>query len=184
VKTNLEIRTQRLTLEPLEPHHADVLLDGLRDERLYEFIDDAPPESVDVLRSRYARLACGKAPDRPEAWLNWAVRESFTDRYTGFVQATITDSRSALIAYLLFPFAWGNGYAREAVAAMIHHLRSTHEVTTFKATVDPRNKRSIAVLQALGFVQFECRKGAAQIRGVVADELDFLLDGNRPWGQS
>src|SRR5207249_414216 len=118
----LEIKTPRLVLEPLEVSHADELYDGLRDERLYEFIDSDPPESRERLRTRYAKLASRRSPDGTEAWLNWAIRECRTDRYVGFVQATVNASRSALIAYVLFHSAWGNGYGREAVAALIRQL--------------------------------------------------------------
>jgi RimJ/RimL family protein N-acetyltransferase len=174
----LAIETPRLVLEPLEETHAEVLFEGLCDERLYEFIDHDPPASMENLRTRYAKLAGRRSPDGTEAWLNWAVREMRTERYVGFVQATVNSSRLALIAYLLFHPAWGNGYGREAVSAMIQQLHEKQAVTTFRATVDPRNQRSMALLQALSFALFEHRKGTARVHGAVADELEYRLDGN------
>jgi len=143
--------TLRLTLEPIEPTHADALFDDLRDHRLYEFIDDEPPESVAGLRSRFAKLATRKSPDGVETWLNWAVRRVNDARYVGYVQATIGLNQPAQIAYVFFRKAWGNGYAREAVAGMLEHLRKSFGITVFRAHVDTRNLRSISLLEALSF---------------------------------
>jgi ribosomal-protein-alanine N-acetyltransferase len=169
------LRTSRLRLEPIQPHHADALIAGLGDKRLYEFIDDQPPESVETLRRRFADLATQCSPDGTQAWLNWAIWACDEARYVGNVQSTILGNRLAQIAYVLFRDAWGWGYAREAVAAMLSHLGEHWKVHTFQATVDPRNNRSIAVLLALGFSHVRCQAGAGRIRGAIVDESEYLL---------
>jgi len=141
------------------------------------FIDDNPPESLDSLRARYARLSSRRSPDGTEAWLNWAVRVVCPGNYVGLVQATVTASLSALIAYVMLYAAWGNGYGREAVAAMVEHLLKNCGVSTFCALVDARNQPSIALLRALGFTFDQHRTGAALLHGDVADELEFRLEG-------
>jgi [ribosomal protein S5]-alanine N-acetyltransferase len=83
--------------------------------------------------------------------LNWSIWARDEVRYVGFVQATWLPDRSALIAYRLVRDAWGKGYAREAATAMLAHMRIAWDVSEFIATVDARNKRSIATLEALGF---------------------------------
>ncbi len=84
-------------------------------------------------------------------WLNWAIKLVDERRYLGYVQATVYTDRSADIAYVLFYSAWGHGYAREAVRAMLDHLRLCYEVRVVRARTDCRNVRSIAVLKALEF---------------------------------
>jgi ribosomal-protein-alanine N-acetyltransferase len=162
-------------MEPLEESHAAELFDGLRDELLYEFIGDQPPTGVDALRERYRRLATRTSPDGEEGWLNWALRTRATERSIGWTQATIHPDRSAHVAYVLFREAWGHGYAREAVAAMIAHLRDEWSVTRVRATVDTRNRRSIALLEALGFERGAVRIDAEVIRGALADEVEYEL---------
>lgn len=171
----MPIPTTRLHLRPLEPIHAQHLFDGLQDERLYEFISAEPLESIESLRARYERLAKRKSPDGREDWLNWAVWSIAVARYIGFVQATVRADGVADVAYVLFPDVWGQGLGREAVAAMVRHVRDHYAVTTFRALVDPRNARSIALLLSLGFTQAGYRVGADQIRGVRADECEYLL---------
>lgn len=145
------LRTVRLRLEPLEEAHADLLFDGLRDEALYEFIDEAPPRDAEALRERYRRWTSRASPDGRQAWLNWALWSLPAGRFVGWVQATVHPDCAADIAYVLFRGAWGQGYAREAVAALIGHLREDWKVNTVRASVDARNRRSIALLEALGF---------------------------------
>jgi [ribosomal protein S5]-alanine N-acetyltransferase len=143
--------TPRLRLEPLEERHADVLFDGLRDELLYEFIDEAPPASLQALRERYRRLATRHSPDGSAHWLNWAVFAEAEQRYVGYVQATIAQDRPAQIGYVIFRGAWGRGYASEAVGRILRDLRETWRCADVKAVVDVRNGRSISLLQRLGF---------------------------------
>jgi ribosomal-protein-alanine N-acetyltransferase len=169
------LSTSRLRLVPLEPAHADPLFEGLRDDRLYEFIPDRPPESVEGLRARYELLVGRSSPDGAESWLNWAVWAIQDSRYIGYVQATVRGDKTADIAYVLFRDAWANGFGREAVAAMAAHLRDFYGVTSLRAVVDPRNARSVRLLQALGFEQTGYRAGADRIRGVPADECDYTL---------
>jgi RimJ/RimL family protein N-acetyltransferase len=169
------VETSRLILERLDPAHAEILFAGLCDEQLYEFIDAVPPDSVAALRSRYERLAAGASPDAREIWLNWVIQVRFEDRYAGFVQATIAEDRSADIAYVLLRSFWGFGYGLEAVTAMINHLRNEHGIGVFRATVDPRNIRSISLLEKLGFKRIAHRKNCATIKGTAADECEYAL---------
>jgi len=159
----------------MTPAHAEALFAGLRDEQLYEFIDDEPPASASTLRSRLEKWAAGKSPDGSEAWLNWAVRVGDTGRYVGTVQATLKSDFSAELAFLLFSDARGNGYASEAVAATIAHLREHDLVSRFEARVDPSNLRSVRLLRALGFERTDTPSVAVTIRGVPAGEVQYAL---------
>jgi RimJ/RimL family protein N-acetyltransferase len=167
--------TARLRLDVLGPHHAEFLFAGLDDERLYEFCEDEPPESVASLRDRYAKLATRSSPDGAEIWLNWSIWSCDEALYVGFVQATLRPDRSAEIAYRLVRDAWGKGYAREAATAMLAHVRKAWNVREFDATVDARNKRSIATLEALGFTRGLLDATPEQIDRHPGDELVYSL---------
>ncbi len=149
----MKIYSQRLCLEPLEPDHAELLFDGLQNASIYDFIEDVPPQSVESLCDRYIMLARRQSPDGTEIWLNWAVWSFVEKCYVGYVQATITLKKSAIIAYVFFPNSWGKGYAREAVTRMINYLVETYQNLDFCADVDLQNHRSIALLHNLGFVR-------------------------------
>jgi [ribosomal protein S5]-alanine N-acetyltransferase len=169
------IQTSRLVLLPLRGEHADHLFEGLSDDRLYEFIADTPPNRVESLRARYEKLAGRKSPDGTEAWLNWAVWSRHDQQYIGYVQATVRSAGICEIAYVFVWNMWGRGYGREAVAAMAAHLLDYYEARSLRAVVDPRNVRSVALLDALGFRQTGYRPGAERIRGVLTDEIEYVL---------
>lgn len=146
------LQSARLRLEPLMVHHAEAMFEGLRDEILYQWTDDQPPESLDWLRARYARLERRCSPDGREVWLNWAIAELPHGVYRGYVQATLIGTEAS-VAYMLFRRAWGKGLAREAVTLMIEELQVAHGVTRLHAIADSRNEKSLRLLAALGFTR-------------------------------
>jgi ribosomal-protein-alanine N-acetyltransferase len=169
------LETERLRLEPLVPKHADALFEGLRDQRLYEFIVERPPASLSALRDRYRMLAHRRSPDDSEGWLNWALWSRIDRRYVGYVQATVYPNRSAQIAYVLTSDHWGKGFACDAVKAMVAHLGEHYSVIRALARVDTRNERSIALLEALGFERVATHRQAEKIRGAWSDEAEYQL---------
>ena len=146
-----KLTTERLKLEPLTKAHAPEMFAALSDPAIYRFMDEAPPDSLEALAQRYARLETRLSGDGRERWLNWVVRESATSRAIGFVQATVREDGSALVAYVIAPAAQGQGFAREATTAMIGELRERYGSTRLRASTDPRNAASIALLSSLGF---------------------------------
>jgi len=147
------LASARLLLEPLLPTHAPALYSGLSAPELYEYLDEGPPKSVDLLEERYNKLASRKSPTGDQLWLNWALRERSTSQYVGYVQATVDPPDTALIAYVVFRNEWHKGYGREAVRRVLWYLRECLSVKEVSATVDPHNERSIALLLALNFEQ-------------------------------
>jgi ribosomal-protein-alanine N-acetyltransferase len=141
--------TARLRLEPLTVAHAEPMFPVLSDPSLYLFLDSSPPESVELLRERYAKLEAGVSPDGSQCWLNWIVVLP-SEGPIGFVQATVVGT-TAWVAYFLGKAHWSRGYATEATNAMLSHLCSVYETSLFRATVELANSRSIALLRGLGF---------------------------------
>ena len=87
------------------------------------------------------------APDGPPQWRTWEI------------------------GYVFDPQHWGNGYATEACGALLRELfvdRSAHRVV---AHCDPRNARSWALLERLGF------RREAHLRSAASFAVD---DAGRP----
>jgi RimJ/RimL family protein N-acetyltransferase len=84
------------------------------------------------------------------------------------------------VGYILHPDLWGRGLAREALEAAIAHVFAHFEVPALTADVDPRNVRSIALLERLGF----CETGRAERTWHVADEWcdSVYFELTRPGG--
>jgi RimJ/RimL family protein N-acetyltransferase len=139
----------------------------LCDPAIYEYEND-PPESVESLRQRFARLESRRSADGREEWLNWVIRMPGGE-LAGFVQATVHADGHAAIAYVLSSAHWGRGIARRAVEAMIAELAARHGVQRVSAVLKSRNARSMRLLERLGFAP--APPAEARARAVPADEV-------------
>ena len=145
----------------------------LADPRTHEFVPGDPPTDEDVLRERFERLASRRSPDGAEYWLNWVVFAG--EKALGTVQATVAPAAArAHVAYMFHPEVWGQGYATEAVQAMLEHLKGL-QVGRAEANIDVRNGRSQRLVERLGFKRVEEIKSADEFKGSVSDEYRYEL---------
>jgi RimJ/RimL family protein N-acetyltransferase len=166
--------TARLALEPLRVAHAAPLFILLQDQRLYTFIPDDPPDSLEALEGRYRRWERRASPDGREIWLNWAARLRATGEWVGTFQATIGDHQ-ALLAYMTFAPYQRQGLAREGCLRVIEYLASGYGVQVVAAEIDTRNTASIALVKSLGFRLVATTCGADTFKGAISDEYRFEL---------
>ncbi|MCJ0868702.1 GNAT family N-acetyltransferase [Streptomyces sp. AP-93] len=145
----MTIRTDRLTLLPLEASHAEEMAGVLGDPELHRFIGGAPL-AVTELRARYERLAAG-SPDPDVSWWNWVVRLDAEDCLTGTVQATVS-GEVVEIAWVVGTPWQRRGIATEATRAMVEWLGEHAVVRTVIAHIHPANVASAAVANGAGLV--------------------------------
>jgi RimJ/RimL family protein N-acetyltransferase len=84
-------------------------------------------------------------------------------------------ARSALVAYLLLVRAWGQGYAREALAVVVAHLFARDDASRVEALIDTRNSRSIRLVESLGFERVELIERADHFERADSDEYRYRL---------
>jgi RimJ/RimL family protein N-acetyltransferase len=148
------LESSRLLLEPLRVEHADELAPVLNDRSLYRFTGGTPP-TVAELRARFESQTQGASPDGRASWLNWVVRERSTKRVVGTVQATVKTGDAAPVADLAWVIGTshqGNGFAKEAAAAMATWLRE-QGVGRLRAQIHPRHEASNQVARSIGLEQ-------------------------------
>jgi RimJ/RimL family protein N-acetyltransferase len=155
--------------------HAPLLFEVLSDESIYRYIPQEPPESEAYLAARFGRLEARQSPDGLERWLNWAIRLKATNSCAGLVQATVRQDGQALLAYELNQAFRGQGFAREACAAVLEELNGYYGVTTWMAYVDTRNMPSIRLLERLGFIRTEQIAQADYFKDAWSDEFVYTL---------
>jgi len=145
--------TERLFYERITLHHAEALQDELCDPRVYEHIDDGKVPTPGELRASFVRREAGAPSHRSsETWLDFAVRLKSTGEGIGRVEATVL-GRQAELAYLFGYRHWGHAYAREAVQWLERLIAEEHAVDDLWATVHPGNRRSMALLNRLGYAE-------------------------------
>lgn len=106
----------------------------------------------------------------------WVV----TDKHSGSVIGTCTlhrwcaRHRRAEVGFALRRSYWGGGWMREAVSLMVEFAFTTLNLHRLEADVDPRNYRSLGLLERLGFR----REGLLIERFHMGDEVqDSVLLG-------
>ena len=147
------LESERLTLEPLEPEHAEELAPLLDDAAVHEFIG-GEPESAPELRARIEHQGVGHSPDGRERWLNWAIRARTSGDALGMMQATVTGDTNesvAELAWVIAPSQQGQGCAKEAAALVVSWLR-TRGVGRVRAHIHPGHRASMGVARSLGLV--------------------------------
>jgi [ribosomal protein S5]-alanine N-acetyltransferase len=138
-----------VALEQQLSTHAVELYPLLSDPAVNEFHDEPMPQSCAALFERFKKLESRQSPDGNEKWLNWVIRLG-DGHAAGFVQATVYQDHTANIAYTLGRKNWGKGLAFAAVSQMLSVLAHEYAVNKLRASVDPRNTRSIHLLNRIG----------------------------------
>lgn len=175
INTRPSINSERLRGEPVEKRHAAAMVRVLNDPRIHEFLSSDPP-SLAYLERQYELLTTGKSPDGNEHWLTWILfaKDEESDPI-GFIQATINEPKIAQIAYVLSPAYWRQGYAREAVAALLDVVFERYEVERVIAEMDTRNAASIGLVQTLGFRCVETVRDVEELNGSMSHEHVYEL---------
>jgi len=179
VLDDVRLETARLLLRPLGAEDAPALLAIFGDPEVMRYWSTPPWTSPDDALAMVRRA-------RESATEGTALRLGVVRRVDGALVGTCTlfdlvaSSRRAELGYALARSAWGQGYAREAVGALLDHGFGAMGLHRVEADVDPRNAASARLLERLGFV----REGLLRERWIVAGEVtDTALYGllRREW---
>jgi ribosomal-protein-alanine N-acetyltransferase len=107
----------------------------------------------------------------------WGIAEQGSDRVIGTctLAAISAEHQRAEVGFALARHAWGVGYMREALRALLDFAFNTLELKRLEADVDPRNTRSIALLEGAGFRREGYLRERYHIAGEVQDALFYGL---------
>jgi RimJ/RimL family protein N-acetyltransferase len=147
------IESERLSLVPLEEELMEALLAG------GELPFAVPGDWPDEHDARFLRLRLSQLRDHPErrAWPVYAiVRDGALVGHIGYHGPPGVNARRAPdaieVGYTVFPEHRRQGYATEAVRAVVEDARA-RGVARFIASVGPGNAPSLALVRRLGFVE-------------------------------
>jgi ribosomal-protein-alanine N-acetyltransferase len=169
-----QLETERLIIEPLTGAHAPSLYQVFKDDAVYNYIPQLPPDNVQSLQDRYQKLENPESPDGKEFWLNWAIQLNNEPVYIGRFEATVIKAeKMAYVAYLLGVDFWNQGYATEACKAVLQELKDKFGIKLVKVILDQRNKASIRVLEKCGFHLISTQENAEFFKGSWSTEQTF-----------
>ncbi|WP_372786128.1 GNAT family N-acetyltransferase [Phenylobacterium sp.] len=145
------LETERLRLTPLAADDARDIFPLMRDAEVMAFWDmpeSDDPDLIDtIVAAQVEEMGDGRA-------IYWALRPLADDRFIGTCDLSEIDRRHkrAEVGFLLGRDAWGQGYAQEAVRAVVSYA-ATLGLRRLLARTHLGNSRSDAVLAKLGFEQ-------------------------------
>jgi ribosomal-protein-alanine N-acetyltransferase len=168
------IETSRLTLEPVRREHAVEMVSVLADAELYTYLPHEPP-TLAYLEELYERWSHGLSRDGTEFILNWMARLRSTGALVGHFQSSIPPSRIAPLGYTVGLKFQRQGFALEALQAVIAFLKSSGRVSVVKAWIDTRNRSSIKLVEKLGMTLERRLEAADEFKGSKSDEFVYAL---------
>lgn len=156
----------------MSPEDAAAFAEYRDDPETARYQDWDLPYSVDAA----IRLIVGQDGEGwpvPGEWIQLAVERAGV--LVGDVAVGLSaDRATADIGYTLAPAFRGQGFATEAVAAVLHRLREVG-IVRCRAAADPANVASIRLLERLGFVHVGRTERSALVRGEWVDDDHYEL---------
>jgi RimJ/RimL family protein N-acetyltransferase len=167
------LRTPRLLLRPVSDSDADALFALHTNGKVLRYWD-APPWAD---RARADRFIAASRRIEQEGTGARLVIERADGAFLGWCSIVEwnADYRSASIGYCLDEFAWGQGFATEAVRAMLQWSFDTLDLNRVQAETDTRNIASARVLEKLGFTREGTLRENCIVDGDVSDSWIYGL---------
>lgn len=166
------IKTQRLEINLFEEKHLPELFRYRSDPSVFLFYS-IEPKSIDEL-AVYLRDNITEFDDSNGysvfcILLNNKVIGDISVKYWGF------ENKINALGFAIDPAYQNNGYAFEAVSSLITYIFLELNRNRIQATVDPKNKKSIKLLERLGFEREGIIKEVVYSNGIWEDEYLYAL---------
>ena len=171
-------RSDRLLLRRAREEDLDALSPGWSDPEMTRFTG-VRPDPRGFLRQMIADMLV-KEPGESEPggpWYQYIVERAADGAVVGDLGAGfgVPGEHQVELGYRILPACQRQGYAREAVAALIDHLAAEHGVHRFVAIAAEANAASRAVVEALGFRQEGSFRQSFLCNGEWLDDAYYAL---------
>lgn len=146
------IRTDRLVLRHMEPGDAASLAARRNDPEVSRYQAWPSPFPEERAREMVAELGDMEGPASDQWWMA-AVERTDIGEVIGDLGVRLSwEGRCAEVGYTFSPSHWGNGFAVEAVGALVGWLFEHPEVTRVFGMLHPDNTPSARVLERVGML--------------------------------
>jgi len=170
----------RIVLRQLGAADVDALFEVFGDPAVTRFWSFPAFRSRDEAARLLADIDRLRADDE---LFQWGIARRDDDLVIGTVTLCRVDARHlrAEVGFALASRAWGSGFASEAVNRLVEHAFEDRGLERLEADVDPRNERSLRLLERLGFVREGLLRERWRVAGEVQDSVMLgLLRRERP----
>jgi RimJ/RimL family protein N-acetyltransferase len=148
MSTFTTITTDRLLLRKLEINDRDEFFTYRSLPEIYEY-QSFMPKNISEVDDFINRIPSN--PNIPNTWFQLAIVNKNEDMLIGDIGIHFLEDNAQIeIGYTLAPSYQGQGYAIEALKAVINYLFYDLKKHRITASVDPNNRKSIRLLEKLG----------------------------------
>lgn len=174
------LSTERLVLRPLELRDADAFFEMRSSPENSQYLTRPRPETIDDATWEVQRLLGLIAKG---STIGWAITLTDDDKLMGTIGLPRIDRehRQSSIAFELSRTAWGKGYVREAIAPVLRYGFDALALHRIQGEVDPRNARSLRVLESAGFRREGLLRENEWSNDQFVDTVIFSLLASDPW---
>ena len=144
------LQTPRLALRHLRPADAADVFAVFSDPEVMRYWDHGPMAAPEEASAYISGI---DDHFRRRELFQWGSTDRRTDRVVGTctLWRVSTPHQRGEIGFALGQAHWGHGFGRETVTALIDFAFDTLQLHRLEADVDPRNERSLRLLEGLGF---------------------------------
>ncbi|MGW7385480.1 GNAT family N-acetyltransferase [Streptomyces sp. NPDC054794] len=166
---SLDISTERLVLRPLDERDIEAFAEMMNDESVTAWTSAPQPYTKADARTWIADVA--PAERAQGRGIVFAVTEFLTQRLVGMVHLRNTDwrVRSTEIAYVIAPWARGEGYASEAVLGIAKWLFHDQKFERLELRIGADNTAAQQVAEKVGCISEGVLRNAWTARARTAD---------------
>jgi ribosomal-protein-alanine N-acetyltransferase len=168
------LQTPRLTLRPMTMEDAEQLHGIMSDAEVMAFWDVSEIEDIDlttaILKSQIAQMKAKKST-------YWAMEQTSDGAFVGCCDLSEIDRwhHRAEVGFIIAKRYWGDGYAQEAMSAVLDHAAQAMKLRRLTARTHLGNIRSVRLLEKLGFRHEGLLRGYVDREGERRDCLLFGL---------
>ncbi len=146
------ITTERLLLRPTRRADAQAFYERRNDPEVAELQDWDVPFPLERAEAAMAELDGLTSLPIDDWWVMTIADVADTQIFGDLVFKLENDGRTAEVGYSLDRAHWGQGYASEALSAVVSWLFAEQGVSRVSAMLHPDNARSARVLERCGFL--------------------------------
>jgi RimJ/RimL family protein N-acetyltransferase len=175
IELHIPIITERLELRPLALHDADALF-AYRSNPIVAKYQDWKPESIEQTRE-FINTLSGVEADTPGTWFQLGLVHRASGELIGDcgLRFLKDDSRQSEIGITLAPAHQRQGYALEAVRAVLEYLFTGLGKHRVFASMDPRNTAVIELFKRVGMRQEAHMVESLWLNGEWVDDVIFAI---------
>jgi RimJ/RimL family protein N-acetyltransferase len=169
----MQLATARLRLDLLRAQDAEALFACRADPAVARFQGWCPSDVSEVRKF----IEGQPAEAAPAGWFQRAIRLRTDGRLIGDLGLNLPQDRTDAVEFgISIAPAWqGQGYASEVSRGVFDHVFGQLHRHRIRASVDPRNLASVAMLRALGMRQEAHHRQSLWLHGEWVDDVIFAL---------